>query len=140
MEFKFFEAKKFDDVIALHKKVFHENNKEFFHNLKNKPYYKTFVATQGNTLVAYCIMSEILGEAELINIATDAAFRNMGVAKKLLSFALEKIDAHTCFLEVSTANDAAIKLYKSVGFEQISIRKKYYGEFDAIVMKRTKAS
>ena len=135
MENKFELCKDFDQVISLHKNIFHEDNQTFFDNLKTKDYYKTFVISQNQRIIAYCIMSIIAGEAELINIATDVDFRNCGYAKKLLEYSIEHVNANKIFLEVSTDNTNAIKLYNSVGFKQIYIRKNYYGDKDAIIMQ-----
>ena len=122
----------------MHKQIFNEDNKVFFENLASKSYYKIFAATQENNIVAYCIISELGDEAELINIATKQEFRKNGIAKNLLTFAIDNTNASTYFLEVSTDNVAAIKLYNSVGFAEISRRKKYYGNTDAIIMRKQK--
>ena len=44
----------------------------------------------------------------------------------------------TILLEVAENNIKAINLYKKYGFEIISRRKKYYKEFDALIMKKVK--
>jgi ribosomal-protein-alanine N-acetyltransferase len=41
----------------------------------------------------------------------------------------------TIFLEVNTINSKAISLYEKFGFARYGIRKKYYGENDAVLMK-----
>lgn len=131
-------CKDYQKVFDLHKKIFLEDNPLFFDNVKTKSYYKTFVATQGDNIVAYCIISEIGNQAELINIGVEVQFRRLGIAKQLLTFAVDQIEANELFLEVSVDNLAAINLYKSVGFVNIDIRKKYYGDKDALIMKKTK--
>ena len=44
--------------------------------------------------------------------------------------------AAVCFLEVRSKNSAAIALYESFGFQKISLRKHYYKDDDAVVMKK----
>ncbi|GHT05471.1 hypothetical protein AGMMS5026_03440 [Endomicrobiia bacterium] len=39
------------------------------------------------------------------------------------------------FLEVHQSNNAAINLYKSFGFKEIGVRKKYYKNEDALVLR-----
>ncbi len=39
-------------------------------------------------------------------------------------------------LEVNEKNTPAILLYKKYGFEQISVRKNYYNDDDAIIMNK----
>lgn len=138
MEIKYNKAEQYDQVINLHKQIFNENNIGFFNNLQTKNYYKTFVATQGNKVVAYCIISEILDEAEIINIATDKDFRQHNIASNLLKYSLDNINAKTVFLEVSANNVAAKKLYEKCGFKAYATRKKYYGDTDAILMNLQK--
>jgi len=52
-----------------------------------------------------------------------------------------KLDAIDCFLEVRSTNDAAIGLYRSLGFTQVRERKNYYpttkGREDALIMWRS---
>ena len=136
MEINVGKADDLDKVISLHKKLFNEDNKTFFENLKNKDYYKTFVATHNGKVVAYCIISLIAGEAELINIGTLEEYRGKGVAHKLLMHVINNTEAQTMFLEVSDINKSAIGLYNKCGFVEYAIRKKYYGDSDAILMKK----
>lgn len=136
MEIKYSRASNIQQVIELHKKLFNEDNQSFFNSISTRDYYKTFVATHNNNAVAYCIISVIAGEAEIINIGTLQQYRGAGIAKKLLMFALNNIQAEVVYLEVSNTNEPAIKLYNSCGFTQYSIRKNYYGHSDAILMKK----
>lgn len=138
MEINYLKPKSLDEVIKLHKQIFKEDNKTFFENLKTKNYYHVFVAEHNSKVVAYCIISEILGDGEVINIATIDGYKQKGIAKNLLLFALKNIDYNKCFLEVATKNIAAIRLYKACGFIEISRRQKYYGDDDAIIMQKTK--
>ena len=138
MEIKFKRTQNFADVINLHKQIFNEDNKSFFNSIQSKDHYKTFEATHNNKLIAYCIISDIGGEAEVINIATICEFRNQNIATKLLDYATDNINAKTVYLEVSHTNQPAINLYKKCGFKEYGIRKKYYGDTDAILMKKHK--
>ena len=63
-------------------------------------------------------------------------------ARRLLGYLLERAAAAgmgEAFLEVRPTNIAAIRLYQSLGFEQIGIRRGYYqaagGREDAVVLK-----
>ncbi len=122
-------------IWELHTSYFKENNDSFLFNLKTKPYYKIFTATQKGVLIAYCIITEIAGEAEIINIATKMEFTNLGIAKSLLKFVINSTWCNSLFLEVSDNNLPAIKLYQSCGFTKIGLRKNYYGDSDAILME-----
>jgi len=75
-------------------------------------------------------------ECEVLNLAVAPAFRRQGVARELLKPLLNLSDAQI-FLEVRESNIVARKFYKSMGFQEVSIRKRYY-ELpleSAIVMK-----
>lgn len=136
MEIKYHLATNLDPIIRLHKQIFNEDNKSFFESIQTRDYYKTFVATHLQTPIAYCIISLIAGEAEIINIGTTPQYRHMGIASNLLNYALSHIGAEVVFLEVSHTNASAIGLYKKCGFIEYGIRKKYYGTSDAILMKK----
>jgi ribosomal protein S18 acetylase RimI-like enzyme len=79
---------------------------------------------------------------ETINV--DPTHRKKGIGLRLLSVAeehLRKKGIHKIRLEVSTANNAAIKLYEHAGFQKIMLLKKYYhydheGSRDAYRMVR----
>jgi ribosomal-protein-alanine N-acetyltransferase len=80
------------------------------------------------------------GEAEILTIAVDPAARRQGLGRVLLAAAADHaagLGASRLFLEVSTANDAALALYKAAGFGEIGRRKAYYGDQDALVLGRT---
>ena len=78
-------------------------------------------------------------EAEVLNLATDPAFRRRGIAAALLQVLGERAHGEL-FLEVSESNEAAISLYEKHGWRRMGIRKGYYenGRKDGIVMRRGK--
>lgn len=75
-------------------------------------------------------------ELEIIVVSND--YRNQGIATNLMNHFInnycQKDD--TIFLEVSCENLNAINLYKKFDFETINVRKKYYGNIDAYIMKK----
>lgn len=80
------------------------------------------------------------GEAEIYNIATAPPLRRRGLAKGLLRRVLAKAAAlglERAVLEVRESNQAALALYRSLGFGPCGRRKAYYddnGE-DALVLE-----
>ncbi len=96
------------------------------------------VARVDATVAGFCSWRRIApGEAEILNIAVDPAFRRRGVASALLD-ALGAQAQSTVFLEVAEPNTAAIALYRRHGWEPIGIRVGYYGQgtINGIVMKK----
>ena len=82
----------------------------------------------------------IVGELQILNIATAPGFRRQGVAGKLLEHAFAVCRAQglaQAWLEVRAGNCAAIALYQRRGFVADVVRKGYYrdGE-DALMMVR----
>ena len=83
----------------------------------------------GETLLGYCIFMTAADEGEILRIAVDKKLRGVGLGKKLLTSVLcemKEDGINEAFLEVRSGNQSAIALYKSVGFEEIGIRKGYY--------------
>ena len=74
---------------------------------------------------------------EIINVVVDTEYRNKGIATKLIDYVMNYYEGlEYLLLEVNENNVSAINLYKKLNFEVINIRKKYYGNDDALIMKR----
>lgn len=84
----------------------------------------------------YALGDIILDEAELYRIAVSENSRGTGLGTAIISEFIEKCrerGAVKIFLEVRSKNVPARKLYEKTGFEQISVRKNYYGDDDAVI-------
>lgn len=93
-----------------------------------KPYYGVF-AFEGDKVIGYAIMLEVVDEATLMDIAVDSAARGQGVGRALVDFVMDtsvKNGMSEIWLEVRESNHMAISLYESSGFEHIETRKNYY--------------
>ena len=74
---------------------------------------------------------------EIINVVVDNNYRKKGFATKLINYLNEcYIDIEYILLEVNENNKNAINLYNKLGFNVINVRKKYYGNDDALIMRR----
>jgi ribosomal-protein-alanine N-acetyltransferase len=100
------------------------------------------VACVGDEVVGYGVMSVGAGEAHILNLCVNGHFRCRGVGRRMLDYLVERARAAgmgEAFLEVRPSNTAAIRLYQSIGFEQVGIRRGYYqaigGREDASVLK-----
>jgi ribosomal-protein-alanine N-acetyltransferase len=91
---------------------------------------------EGN-LVAFIHINKLYENMDIVNVVVDFDFRNKGIAGLLIEYVIDSFsDVESILLEVNENNIAAISLYKKYGFEVISKRKKYYGNADALIMKR----
>jgi ribosomal-protein-alanine N-acetyltransferase len=104
--------------------------------------YTCRVATSANRLIGYGVMSVGAGEAHILNLCIDEGFRCQGIGRRMLEYLLDKGAAagmSEAFLEVRPSNTAAIRLYLSLGFDQVGMRRGYYqavgGREDAAVLK-----
>ncbi len=80
----------------------------------------------------------IIGEMQILNLATSPKFRRSGIAAQLLEEAFKRyssLELSSVWLEVRSGNLAAISLYQRYGFKLSGTRHAYYrdGE-DALVM------
>jgi len=77
-------------------------------------------------------------EYEVHTIGVDPAYQRRGVGRLLLDELLNFAADAVVHLEVRTDNAPAIALYRSVGFTQVGLRKRYYrvSGADAYTMRR----
>jgi [ribosomal protein S18]-alanine N-acetyltransferase len=101
------------------------------------------VVTLSRQVMAYGVMSLGAGEAHILNLCVNEGYRCRGVGRRLLGSLVERASAAgmaDAYLEVRPSNTAAIRLYLSVGFEQVGMRRGYYqaanGREDAAVLRR----
>jgi ribosomal-protein-alanine N-acetyltransferase len=80
-------------------------------------------------------------EYEIHTIGVDPAYQGQGIGRRLLTDLLDFAAGAVVFLEVRTDNDAAIALYRSAGFVNVGLRKRYYrvSGADAYTMRRDPA-
>ncbi len=104
--------------------------------------YLNLKLTEQNQIVGFAICHKTLDEATLFNIAIDPKFQGKGYGKQLLCELISQLkqqDIVTLWLEVRESNQNAIRLYQSLDFVEVDIRKNYYptndgGKENAVVM------
>ena len=96
------------------------------------------VALDGEEVVGYVGSQTVLGEADMMNIAVAHSHRRQGIAKLLVEELIRQLDASMLTLEVRASNEGAIKLYESLGFRQVGLRKNYYRKpkEDALILRK----
>jgi [ribosomal protein S18]-alanine N-acetyltransferase len=101
------------------------------------------VVDVGGAVAGHAVMSVGAHEAHVLNVCVDEPYRCRGIGARLLAHLLQAAagaGAAEAFLEARPSNLTAIRLYQSLGFIQIGMRRGYYqavgGREDAIVLKR----
>jgi [ribosomal protein S18]-alanine N-acetyltransferase len=101
----------------------------------------TVAVAPDGTVAGFLCLSQVLDEAEILDVAVSSRRRGTGVGRLLVESALaasrERGASMVC-LEVRVGNLAALSLYRRLAFREVGRRKKYYedGE-DAILMQYT---
>jgi [ribosomal protein S18]-alanine N-acetyltransferase len=97
------------------------------------------VAVSDETVVGYAGVAFGPDDSDVQTIAVMPSEQRAGLGRRMMT---EIIDAAVergagqLFLEVRHDNEGAIFLYRSLGFEQISVRKSYYAPgLDAVIMR-----
>lgn len=98
-------------------------------------------------LWAYCVLFPAVDELHLLNITVSPKLRRFGIGARMMG-AIERVAAEQSMpriiLEVRPSNIGALRLYESLGYEQIGLRKNYYpaepdsgSREDALVMAKS---
>ncbi|MGE4384240.1 MAG: ribosomal protein S18-alanine N-acetyltransferase [Endomicrobiaceae bacterium] len=97
------------------------------------------IACLENIIIGFIIYHIIFDESEILNIVIDTSFRKQKFGEKLLQYVINDVkhkNVKKIFLEVRESNKPAINLYKKNGFTEYNIRKKYYNNENAVLMKK----
>jgi ribosomal-protein-alanine N-acetyltransferase len=92
-------------------------------------------------IAGHGILSAAAGEAHLLNVCVRRDQQGHGYGRALVSHMLHRArmrGASTVFLEVRPTNVVALELYRSLGFNEVGVRRDYYpaqwGHEDAQIM------
>ena len=78
------------------------------------------------------------GVLDIMNLFVNEEDRRKGIATELMNKMIQEENYSRIMLEVNENNDSAIRLYNKLGFKEISLRDRYYGEDTAIIMEKVK--
>lgn len=103
-------------------------------------YSSLFVAVIGDEVAGWAGLEAVLDEASVTNIAVLPKARGQGTGRRLTEALIEecrKKGLLSLTLEVRASNEAAIKLYESLGFKHLGVRPRFYDfpKEDALMMK-----
>lgn len=102
---------------------------------------RVWVARQapGEPPLGFVLVWVMVDELEILSVATHPEARRRGAGRALCERALVEARAANCrrmLLEVRRSNEAAIALYRSLGFHVAGVRRRYYpdNDEDALLM------
>ena len=130
-----------EDINLINKlgKILYPNFENIFplNNYIENDRYKILV-NQDEIINGFLLIYQNIDCYEIEIIIVSYNDRKKGIATNLLKYFFEHYTKKDdcIFLEVACENKAAINLYTKFGFETINIRKKYYNNMDAYVMKK----
>ena len=108
----------------------------FAYHIKNSLLY---VAEVEGVLAGYILVLIKRKDAKLYSLGVSSSFRNRKISQELLQMAFEKLlelGFKRVLLEVRTDNEAAIALYKKMGFSELKRVKAFYRDgCDAYLME-----
>lgn len=100
-----------------------------------------WVAESHGEIIGHAIVTVGAAEAHLLNVCIRASEQGAGYGRELVLFALAEAraaGADALFLEVRPSNQVAARLYESIGFCEVGVRRNYYpaalGHEDARVL------
>ena len=117
------------------------SRKQFEHSLDDAKGLSIVLLADGE-IIGFAVLSTVLDEAELHNIAIDPSRQASGFGACMLDYLLTNLPAEikTTYLEVRVSNFRAIRLYQQRGFVKVGERRDYYktelGCEDGLLMSR----
>ena len=115
----------------------HNNFKKTFHieTEINNEFAIVLVCELERKVVGYVYAINLIDNFDLLSLFVSEDYRNNNVGKMLVTKLQETVKDKPILLEVSDKNINAINLYSKTGFEIINVRKKYYEDSDALIMR-----
>ena len=94
------------------------------------------VAVRAGRVAGFLVARRIAGATEILTLAVHPEHRRARLARALLEDLLRGLSGPV-HLEVRAINHTARRLYKSLGFQEVGVRRAYYADppDDAVVMK-----
>lgn len=128
------------DIMRIEKSSFaYPWSSRFFLQELSVPCSRSLLATANGTTVGYIIYWFLSADVDIHNLAVDPGFRRRGIGRSLLKSVIVEAKHHgstRVTLEVRKSNEAAQRLYQSLGFAIQGVRRGYYSDDgeDALAM------
>ena len=89
-------------------------------------------------ILGYLEIRLVDGVLDIMNLFVNEENRRHGIATSLMNEMIEKEKYNRIMLEVNEKNINALRLYQKLGFKEISMRDRYYGDDTAIIMEKVR--
>lgn len=136
-EMKLSDLEKIEDILTTDFDDFW--NKEILEEELSSSSSKYIVAKSDDEIIGFAGLKIVLDEADIMNIVTKKNYRRQGIGCLLLKNLItisKSLNAKSITLEVNENNSNAINLYTKFNFQKIGVRKNYYKNESAIIMKK----
>ena len=118
------------EISAVGDPLFHGETSLYIEGIINKKsQHVVFSVFRDGTVAGFLVLSSVLDEAEILEVAVAASERRKGIASELMSEVFDWCGQNGImhiFLEVRESNSAARAYYKKYGFVENGVRKNYY--------------
>lgn len=92
----------------------------------------------GEKVLGYLEIRLVDGVVDVMNLFVNEENRRQGIATTLMNKMIDEEEYSRIMLEVNENNNPAIRLYNKLGFKEISLRERYYGEDTALIMEKVR--
>lgn len=131
-----------DQVIEIERQSFREpwTKTNFECEMLSQDLSESNVAVLGDRVLGYTVVWHQDEEVHLANIAVCEEYRERGIGKALVEYVLVRAKeqgARTIMLEVRESNLEARRLYETLGFRAVGLKRNYYKKEkeDAVLMR-----
>lgn len=131
-----------EEIVNIEKDLYKTpwNERQYKYELEENEFSYVFILEHNDIIVGYYGFWVMFDECDITKVSIRKEFQGMKLSNILMEDCFNRVKALGCKkinLEVRTTNGRAINLYKKHGFEDVIIRKNYYGKNeDALILSK----
>ncbi len=131
-----------EEIVNIEKDLYKTpwNERQYKYELEENEFSYVFILEHNDIIVGYYGFWVMFEECDITKVSIRKEFQGMKLSNILMEDCFNRVKALGCKkinLEVRTTNERAINLYKKHGFEDVIIRKNYYGKNeDALILSK----
>jgi len=95
--------------------------------------YNFWTLKLNSEIIGFIVFNIAADESNILNICINPKYQRLGFGTLLVRKTLNHVN--NIYLEVRASNTPAINFYNKLGFKKISVRKNYYKNEDAIILR-----